>query len=671
MIKKLLMFLALVLLTGTASAQSVTLRASQSKGNPTTIRQRLPFMMGTADRKSVKRRADAESSSIVLRYWSDDDELYIDGAKVIGQIGAAIYLPEMSSFVGDTIRQIYFMNQAKNATDIKVFVRSDLNGADLASQAVASVAAKAVYNVTLDKPYIIDGSPIYVGYTMNITALGSQADQYPMVVNGGSNPYGYYALLGDATYNDWEQDGANYGNAIIAAVVTGKNMPHNTVLINSMSSEKALTGDSVYATGTATNYGVDKVDKITVNYKYGTDDNPVVINLDQPMNGYGTSTEFQIDMKAPAAGHYKVGSTITKVGDADNVSKKSITSYLVTMEKSFPRTSVMEEGTGAWCGYCPRGITGIENLKTAHPDNFIAIAVHSGDKMEAATYSSIINKFSGFPDCLMDRKNEGDPHDDADTLFAFSQKEGAEGTISLSCKYKDASKSTITVSTKSKFSISADKDIYRVAYALFEDGVTGPTYYQKNYYNKDSLLAGGYSEDELNQYFGADIQADWFYKPYTITPFVFNHVGRAIYSADGVENSIQGAITPDFSYTHSMDIALPDTAILNKDNVHVVALLLDSQTGEIVNAAQVMLDGTSGIGGIRNSDPVAATVEASNGLLTVNATNARAQIFTTDGRLVATKNVNGTRVIPMNGRKGIFMVRISNGESSIVKKVVL
>jgi hypothetical protein len=167
------------------------------------------------------------------------------------------------------------------------------------------------------------------------------------------------------------------------------------------------------------------------------------------------------------------------------------------------------------------------------------------------------------------------------------------------------------------------------------------------------------------------IQADWFYKPYTITPFVFNHVGRAIYSADGVENSIQGAITPDFSYTHSMDIALPDTAIQNKDNVHVVALLLDSQTGEIVNAAQVMLDGTSGIGGIRNSDPVVATVEASNGLLTVNATNARAQIFTTDGRLVATKNVNGTRVIPMNGKKGIFMVRISNGESSIVKKVVL
>ena len=84
-----------------------------------------------------------------------------------------------------------------------------------------------------------------------------------------------------------------------------------------------------------------------------------------------------------------------------------------TMSAQTPVKRVLvEEGTGAWCGYCPRGATTLINTIEKYPGKVIGVAVHNnngrglaGDQMtipEEAEYSTAY--MNGFPNMTIDRK---------------------------------------------------------------------------------------------------------------------------------------------------------------------------------------------------------------------------------------------------------------------------
>lgn len=75
---------------------------------------------------------------------------------------------------------------------------------------------------------------------------------------------------------------------------------------------------------------------------------------------------------------------------------------------------VAEELTGSWCGWCVRGIVALEETKKAHPEQFIAIAVHGNDFLESPEYTDYIAGLigsSGYPNSVVnrDRNTAGDP----------------------------------------------------------------------------------------------------------------------------------------------------------------------------------------------------------------------------------------------------------------------
>ena len=62
----------------------------------------------------------------------------------------------------------------------------------------------------------------------------------------------------------------------------------------------------------------------------------------------------------------------------------SVSTQQLTMplrDRTFMHRVVMEEGTGNWCQFCVQGIEEIRYMKDNHPEDFIAIAIHSGDFM--------------------------------------------------------------------------------------------------------------------------------------------------------------------------------------------------------------------------------------------------------------------------------------------------
>ena len=69
-------------------------------------------------------------------------------------------------------------------------------------------------------------------------------------------------------------------------------------------------------------------------------------------------------------------------------------------ESFYTRRMVVEEGTGAWCGWCVKGIVGLRYMNATYPDQFIGIAVHNGDMYTVNNYNlagEIFRRLSQLP----------------------------------------------------------------------------------------------------------------------------------------------------------------------------------------------------------------------------------------------------------------------------------
>ena len=84
----------------------------------------------------------------------------------------------------------------------------------------------------------------------------------------------------------------------------------------------------------------------------------------------------------------------------------------VDRQESVPRNVVMEEFTGTWCGWCPRGMRAVELLSEIYGDRFIPIGVHYNDVFESADFKYILDNYAsgGFPGCTLNRLTSSDPY---------------------------------------------------------------------------------------------------------------------------------------------------------------------------------------------------------------------------------------------------------------------
>ena len=265
-------------------------------------------------------------------------------------------------------------------------------------------------------------------------------------------------------------------------------------------------------------------------------------------------------------------------GEIENADETPITSEYEI--QYFERKVVMEEATGTWCGWCVRGLETIERMKKEYPDNFIAIALHYSDQMaNAVNYEPIQGLFSSYPSCIFDRSRNGtsDVSIYSAESMVNSKKDNAIAKISATASYDDASHSTVSIKTETTFGFRASNAKYRIAYVVLEDKV-GP-YSQNNSYSGGSLNSDNY-------------MYDWSLKNSTVS-LLFNDVARGIYgSAEGVEGSVPTTIEESKAYSYEYKLTLPDN-IQDKNNIRIVTLLIDGETGEIENADETPVQSES------------------------------------------------------------------------------
>ncbi|PHR26335.1 MAG: hypothetical protein COA38_14990 [Fluviicola sp.] len=150
---------------------------------------------------------------------------------------------------------------------------------------------------------------------------------------------------------------------------------------------------------------------------------------------------------------------------------------------------VLEEFTGAWCGWCPDGAVIMEDLIAANPTNVIGISVHDGDAMEYS--EGIRSEFgvSAYPNGMVDRKVFPGEADEPHSRGSWTANVNSQLTrytpveVSIDHSY-DATTRTITATVTADFVDFAAGDM-RFVMAVTEDNVTGTGsgYDQVNYLN--------------------------------------------------------------------------------------------------------------------------------------------------------------------------------------------
>lgn len=232
---------------------------------------------------------------------------------------------------------------------------------------------------------------------------------------------------------------------------------------------------------------------------------------------------------------------------------------------SIPRVQVIEEATGTWCGWCVRGIVGMNQLEEKYPDTFIGLAVHGNDAYATDSYASFLQRISGYPFALINRSYScGTKPEEMLTAYnAFASMGDAEGEAKIvDAHYTDSKYTAVEITTETRFAKAHSKEDYRLAFVVVEDSIRDR---QANYYSGGANGAMGGFED-LTDY-----------------PYVYlRHVVRYTDCYDGIVGSVPSTIKAGQTYTFSHTITMPKVKM--RSRVSIVVLLLRDQGVTIVNA---------------------------------------------------------------------------------------
>ncbi len=336
-----------------------------------------------------------------------------------------------------------------------------------------------------------------------------------------------------------------------------------------------LVGSSVSREVKVRNLGTTAITSFDITCNYNGSDivqNVTGINL-------ASLAETTITITSPMiliAGSNDLTATISNVngtvdGDAnDNVATLNVNPIIPALGKMV----VGEEGTGTWCGWCPRGAVFMDMMDNTYAEYWAGIAVHNGDPMTNTVYDTGIGALiAGYPTSLVDRGPEDDPSA-MEEKFLTNIQILPDAVMKNEATWNSTTR-VLTVTVKAKF-IQATTGNYKLACVISEDDVTGTVagYKQTNYYAGGANgVMGGYES------LPSSVPA---------AQMVYNHVAREILPSFAGESGVIPsvvAIGEEFMSTYTF--TLPAT--YDETKIHVISMLIEP-SGVINNAGKSTFD---------------------------------------------------------------------------------
>lgn len=517
--------------------------------------------------------AGITQAQIDLSYCDDIDAGFGEAGVIYTpyvQFEASTTLP----YAGNSITQV-IIGMKSSATNVTIYIKNSTRDANtLYRQTVADGLVEGWNVITLDTPFEIPaGKDIAIGCRFR------SAEKEAFGYSSTRNSLADQILINQSS--KWTTCG---GSLCIKAHVEGDHMPANELAIGTLSNQRVdPAAESLTFSTTVRNMGTNDVESYALEWRVD-DGEPQIATFDHTIPvGSRDTMELEIPALYGFGTHTFTLNLTTVNGQPDEYAGNNTATCLFTVpDQRFARRVVCEEFTGFWCGFCPRGIVGMELMKEAHPNRFIAIAVHGDDALEipadsSFTYAPLLQRFSGAPSCSVGRRLQGDPFFDINTLYELETTAENHIAYNMTAEWNEegtAIECHATIMSDQDFTTAA----YNAAFALVEDSVCGDRYYQTNYYSKASQNYSG-------PFYG------WEDKPYITTDIAFMDIARGCYPSFEGTTFIEGEMTAMQEYSFDYTLPVPPS-VLDKRQLHVVGMVIDSKTGFIQNGQDIWPEGT-------------------------------------------------------------------------------
>lgn len=531
-------------------------------------------------------------------------------------------------------------------------------------------------SIKLPKPLTIGSDGAIVGYSFD----GKSSDT-PVVLAGASSEDGGFLFQFE---DDGKRNFMSFAeifrqSSTINVGMDVSDCEANDATVQAGSESTTLINTAQQYPFYITNNSAKPINQITYTITIDNEEGEVqTLDLNSPIESMATAS-LPLKKSFEDEGVHTIELKVSKVNGNDNVNKNTSASYsIIALEKSADRVSVVEEQTGTWCGWCPRGHVGLELLNKKLGDKVITLAGHfSGDETTVdpmniyqltnnstqaeafADYGWVTMQLSsmlgsgGFPGAMFDRLIAADPYVginttkgkngtyefSADALVKTIQEQiPSEADFSMTATWADDKNTDIKVDLTTTFNYDRFGEFpYGVAFVLSENGMTGKgaTWKQTNYYRKllGAQGASDYNNPDMSAWFKGGSYVSTTYDNVVVQ--AWNPLGNAAIVDKSKTDIVKGE---GISFNTTLNVN--SDLIQNYDNLTLSALLVNLKSYAVVNAAKVVLG------------------KCAAGIEDVNSE--------ANNNVVSRYNVNGMHI---NGaQKGLNIVKLANGK--VVKMAV-
>ncbi|MBP3251470.1 MAG: hypothetical protein J6M25_02340 [Prevotella sp.] len=554
----------------------------------------------------------------------DPNDIGLLGMETADTYDACVKLTRASAVLnGATVHGIAFMLPAtEHIEHVRVWLSKKLPAsADSADVQVKDVSAEALrtmsqgyIRVLLDTPYEVEDS-VYAGYTFTVTQAATDAGNYPLCCYGSKTQDNAFFFHAHRSLSTWQDlSGSPYGDLLLQVLLSNPTVPQNKASLMAAESVTLAGGQEGSVPVYLTNEGLLGISSIGYSWTVdGTEGDMQTYTLPQPYTTIGGTAVVGVPLTPDADfRQHDVRLTLRQVnGSSDETAPQMTDLKIITVTEASERRILVEEFTGTWCGWCPRGMVALDYLHEHMGDQTVLIAVHGGDLMaieqKTNNYNAVLNTVSGFPYAYLNRVLGCDPYHGTDQSYKINDNIYIDRDINRLLTYQSEAALTVAprwnadstvfeAQANITFRYNRDDAPYALAFVLVADDLHGniSSWNQENSYSQFAAQAS---------YFESTPLYDIVRGGSRLAGLHYNHVAMAAWGiSQGIDGSIAAPLVAGQTQTYTLSAPLPEisaTLLQDKRNLSLAALLFNRETGEVVNAAIGSIaaaDGQSGIG---------------------------------------------------------------------------
>jgi hypothetical protein len=419
------------------------------------------------------------------------------------------------------------------------------------------------------------------------------------------------------------------------------------------------------------NRGANTISDVTIDWNDGVSHSQTITGLNIPVGSTAMITH-PTNISYATALEKNIIVSITQVNNSTDPdpTNNAVTAKVNSVSSQPTKYVLMEEGTGTWCGWCPRGALAMQQFTNGSYPQFIGIAVHNGDVMTVSAYNAGAS-LSGYPGCNVDRTllDQSVSATIWSNLYNERKVLDVPAAVSVSSTYDPVTR-TITATASANFVTPFAQANFRLGVIVVEDSVTGTTaaYNQTNYY----AVGGAGNATPMGPY------NNWP-SPVPASLMVYDHVGRALLGGySGEVNTVPGSVLDGTVASKVFTYTLPAT--YDHTQIKLVGVLIDQTDGSVVNAKEEDLNLSLGVNPLTISNKVSVIPNPADQVAVINIENAKGdaavKIYNTIGQLVwssssADLNTGKISINTNSFESGNYIVEIINGGIKSNAKLVV